>query len=170
MTLGQRIKRIRTYRGMTQRELGIRLGYKERGADVRIAQYEADQRRPKEATLYQMAEILEVSPFQLIRLEEGSPEEVIRSLLWLEEEKLDLIQFFSTKDREEKLSAEKCKEFVEGGNDFTYFSLGVMIRNLKIGIAAWEWMSKKEAVRMGIMTKEEYQEWKWNQIGKDIFL
>ena len=27
MTLGKRIKRIRTYRGMTQRELGIRLGY-----------------------------------------------------------------------------------------------------------------------------------------------
>ena len=38
MTLGKRIKRIRTYRGMTQRELGIRLGYKESGADIRIAQ------------------------------------------------------------------------------------------------------------------------------------
>lgn len=48
MTLGKRIKRIRTYRGMTQRELGIRLGYKESGADIRIAQYEmgiANQRR-----------------------------------------------------------------------------------------------------------------------------
>ena len=31
MTLGKRIKRIRTYRGMTQRELGIRLGYKDPG-------------------------------------------------------------------------------------------------------------------------------------------
>lgn len=118
---------------MTQRELGIRLGYKENGADVRIAQYEADHRRPKEETLYQIAEILEVSPFHFIRLEEGSPEEVIRSLLWLEEEKPDLIQ------------------------------------HLKIGIAVWEWLSKKEAVRMGIMTEEEYQEWKWKQIGKDIF-
>lgn len=116
---------------MTQRELGIRLGYKENGADVRIAQYEADQRRPKEETLYQIAEILEVNPFHFMRLEEGSPEEVIRSLLWLEEEKPDLIQ------------------------------------HLKIGIIVWEWLSKKEAVRMGIMTEEEYQEWKWKFISND---
>lgn len=34
-----RIKRIRTFRGLTQRELGLKLGYEERNADVRIAQY-----------------------------------------------------------------------------------------------------------------------------------
>lgn len=50
MTLGKRIKRIRTYRGMTQRELGIRLGYKESGADIRIAQYEMGHRKPKKDT------------------------------------------------------------------------------------------------------------------------
>ena len=39
MILGERIKRIRTFRGLTQRELGLKLGYEERNADVRIAQY-----------------------------------------------------------------------------------------------------------------------------------
>ena len=39
MTLGERIKRIRTFRGLTQRELGLKLGYEERNADVRVAQY-----------------------------------------------------------------------------------------------------------------------------------
>ena len=38
MVLGERIKRIRTFRGLTQRELGLKLGYEERNADVRIAQ------------------------------------------------------------------------------------------------------------------------------------
>ena len=33
MTLGERIKRIRTFRGLTQRELGLKLGYEERNAD-----------------------------------------------------------------------------------------------------------------------------------------
>jgi transcriptional regulator with XRE-family HTH domain len=32
MVLGERIKRIRTFRGLTQRELGLKLGYEERNA------------------------------------------------------------------------------------------------------------------------------------------
>lgn len=32
-------KEIRTFRGLTQRELGLKLGYDERNADVRISQY-----------------------------------------------------------------------------------------------------------------------------------
>ena len=47
MTLGERIKRIRTFRGLTQRELGLKLGYEERNADVRVAQYESGYRVPK---------------------------------------------------------------------------------------------------------------------------
>ena len=37
MTLGERIKRVRTFRSLTQRELGLKLGYEERNADVRVA-------------------------------------------------------------------------------------------------------------------------------------
>ncbi len=51
MVLGERIKRIRTFRGLTQRELGLKLGYEERNADVRIAQYESGYRVPKNNTL-----------------------------------------------------------------------------------------------------------------------
>ena len=34
MTLGERIKRIRTFRGLTQRELGLKLGYEERNCGL----------------------------------------------------------------------------------------------------------------------------------------
>ena len=44
MILGERIKRIRTFRRLTQRELGLKLGYEERNADVRVAQYESGYR------------------------------------------------------------------------------------------------------------------------------
>ena len=40
MTVGDKIKKIRTFRGMTQKELGLAVGFEEKGADNRIAQYE----------------------------------------------------------------------------------------------------------------------------------
>ena len=54
MILGERIKRIRTFRGLTQRELGLKLGYEERNADVRIAQYESGYRVPKKILLWKL--------------------------------------------------------------------------------------------------------------------
>ena len=37
MTVGDKIKKIRTFRGMTQKELGLAIGFEEKGADNRIA-------------------------------------------------------------------------------------------------------------------------------------
>ena len=37
IVLGERIKKTRTLRGLTQCELGLKLGYEERNADVRVA-------------------------------------------------------------------------------------------------------------------------------------
>ena len=51
MTLGEQIRQVRRNRGMTQKELGMRLGCPENSADVRIAQYETGQRRPKKERL-----------------------------------------------------------------------------------------------------------------------
>ena len=47
MTVGDKIKKIRTFRGMTQKELGLAVGFEEKGADNRIAQYETNYRVPK---------------------------------------------------------------------------------------------------------------------------
>lgn len=43
MTVGEKIKRIRTFRGMTQKELGLAVSLTEN----RIAQYETNYRTPK---------------------------------------------------------------------------------------------------------------------------
>ncbi len=48
MAVGDRIKRARNLRGMTQKELGIAIGFEEKSADIRIAQYESNTRTPKE--------------------------------------------------------------------------------------------------------------------------
>ena len=38
MAVGDRIKRVRNFRGMTQKELGVSVGFDEKSADIRIAQ------------------------------------------------------------------------------------------------------------------------------------
>ena len=41
MNIGENIKNARNLRGLTQKELGMKLGFDEKSADVRIAQYES---------------------------------------------------------------------------------------------------------------------------------
>ena len=62
MATGERIRFFRTLRGMTQKYLGLLLGFPESSADVRLAQYESEDRTPKAELTGQMAEALDVSP------------------------------------------------------------------------------------------------------------
>ena len=47
MAIGERIHFFRLLRGMTQKYLGTAVGFPERSADVRLAQYETGSRKPK---------------------------------------------------------------------------------------------------------------------------
>ena len=60
ITFGRKLKHLRQKNHLTQKELGIALGFPEDSADVRIAQYEADARKPRDEILAKMAKILYV--------------------------------------------------------------------------------------------------------------
>ena len=45
MTVGDKIKKIRTFRGMTQKELGLAVGFEEKGADTVIRLVSHNTRR-----------------------------------------------------------------------------------------------------------------------------
>ena len=62
MAIGERIHFFRTMRGMTQKYLGMALGFPEKSADVRLAQYETGTRTPKADLTAALAEVLDVSP------------------------------------------------------------------------------------------------------------
>ena len=55
--MGNRIKKIRLLRGLTQKQLGDRVGL----SDVRIRQYEMGVRRPKDDMLVKIARALDVN-------------------------------------------------------------------------------------------------------------
>ena len=46
MAIGERIRFFRNLRGMTQKYLGTVVGFPEKTADIRMAQYESGSRTP----------------------------------------------------------------------------------------------------------------------------
>ena len=65
MAIGERIQFFRKLRGMTQKYLGTQVGFPEKSADVRLAQYETGTRTPKADMTAALANILDVSPLAL---------------------------------------------------------------------------------------------------------
>ena len=62
MAISERIHFFRNLRGMTQKYLGMALGFPEKSADVRLAQYENGSRTPKADVTAALAQVLDVSP------------------------------------------------------------------------------------------------------------
>ena len=58
MAIGERIHFFRLLRGMTQKYLGTAVGFPERSADVRLAQYETGSRKPKADLTAALAQVL----------------------------------------------------------------------------------------------------------------
>ena len=65
MSIGERIRYIRNLRGMTQKELGKAIGFDDRTADIRIAQYESGTRTPKANYVEAIAKALNVKTYAL---------------------------------------------------------------------------------------------------------
>lgn len=85
MSIGENIKRIRNKRGITQKELGISIGFGETSASPRIAQYETGNRVPKEEILKRIADVLQVN-WKNIDIPTGYKEEdMVYRLLVLED-------------------------------------------------------------------------------------
>ena len=174
MQTGEKIKRIRKFRGLTQKELAVAIGLKETAAN-RITQYEIGYRVPKKDTLDKMAAVLRCNPLALYDVSGQTAEEVLQILFWLEESaggvnlfEMDHYHVSGTKGRRSKKAAQLSELLPEDDivryhdNDSwpatppvgLWFDYGVLNSFLK------EWMKKKEEFRAGKITKDEYFEWK----------
>lgn len=61
MGVGERIRWFRKRNDLTQRELGLKVGFTNKTADLRIRQYETGLRNPKEDTIKDLAQVFEVA-------------------------------------------------------------------------------------------------------------
>lgn len=62
---GQTIKFCRKTASLTQKELGLLLGFPESNAEIRVAQYEANARFPRDEMTERIAQILNVSKYAI---------------------------------------------------------------------------------------------------------
>ena len=92
MNIGEKIKRIRQHRRMTQKELGELVDL----SANRIAQYEMGYRVPKKPLLNQIAEALRVSPLALSDGGNGPANDILEQLFWLDEEQPSVIKLVPT--------------------------------------------------------------------------
>ncbi len=143
MAIGERIRFIRNLRGMTQKWLGLAVGFPERAADVRMAQYEAGTRKPKENLVNDLARVLEVSPSALDVPNIESYVGLMHTLFALE----DLYGLNIG-----NIDGEVCLRLSKS-NSTTFSSMFEMF-------SAWEKESTK--LRKGEITQEEYDQWRYN--------
>ena len=86
MTIGQRIKKARLHKGLTQQELGVLIGFPKNSADVRIAQYESSARKPKADIKEKLSKVLKINPRYLYMPENYNMTDIIFLLFELGEE------------------------------------------------------------------------------------
>lgn len=140
MAIGERIKRIRNFRKMTQTQLGDAVGL----SDVRIRQYEIGNRTPKDDMLQAMSKVLGCNYRSIYEPTLYAAEDVMYTLFELDEHYNLLLQ--EVNDKENK--GEK--------------HIAVSFNYLLLDDFLSEWMKKKEELASGAITKEEYFEWKIN--------
>ena len=148
MAIGERIHFFRILRGMTQKYLGTIVGFPERSADVRLAQYETGTRKPKAELTAALAQALDISPHALDVPDIDSYIGLMHTLFTLE----DLYGLKIT-----ELDGEVCLHLDKGmgTNYITMFEM----------FSAWK--EHAEKYKNGEITKEEYDHWRYNY-PKDI--
>ena len=143
MAIGERIRFFRNLRGMTQKYLGTVVGFPEKTADIRMAQYESGSRTPKADLTENLAGVLGVSPLAL-----SVPD--IDSYLGL------IHTLFTIEDRY-GLTIEK----VENG-----VSMRVDSRKGKDAAELSEmlnaWAEQAEKYHSGDISREDYDKWRYN--------
>lgn len=145
MTIGEKIKNARNLRGLTQKELGIKLGLDEKSADVRVAQYESGTRTPKAELLSEIATVLDVNVNSLKNPTLENTETFIHLLFDLEQE--------SKKQHTNNFSIISVPD--ELGNS----QPALQFHNHLLNEFLEEWQLRRKELSEKIITEEEYAEW-----------
>lgn len=139
MSTGENIKRIRKFRGMTQKELGIAIGIGEESASPRMAQYETDNRTPRKEMLNKMAVVLDVDSRNISIPTGYREEDMVYRLLVLED-------YFP----EMKLERNgRTGEVV------------INLQNKKINEFLYQWGTIRGKKKQGMISEDEYMQWKY---------
>lgn len=143
MAIGERIRFFRNLCGMTQKYLGQVVGFPEKTADIRMAQYESGSRTPKADLTNKLAEVFDISPQALSVPDIDSYNGLMHTLFTLE----DLYGF-----RIDTLNDEVCIR-LDKNSGMEYPKM------VKLFTA---WQKEADKFRNEEITKEEYDRWRYH--------
>ncbi len=142
MAIGERIHFFRLKRGMTQKYLGQAVGFPEKSADVRLAQYETGTRTPKADLTAALAQVLDVSPQALDVPDIDTDIGLMHTLFALED-----IHGLTIGE----IDGEICLR-LDRSRGLTYFSMFEMLL---------KWANEAKKLEAGEITREEYDHWRY---------
>ncbi len=135
---------------MTQKYLGMKIGFTEKTAEVRMAQYENGARTPKEKMVADFANELEVSPHAITIPDIDTDIGLMHTLFTLE----DLWGLTVG-----EIDGEICLR-LDKSKGMAYVGMHEML-------SAWQERTAK--LKAGEITKEEYDQWRYNYPEFDTF-
>lgn len=140
MAIGERIHFFRMLRGLTQKQLGNAVGFREGTADVRIAQYETGTRTPKAEIVAALARELDVSSSALTVPDIDTDIGLMHTLFTLED-----ISAFKIGE----IDGELCIRLDKSSP--RYHAMFEML---------FAWQQQAARLEAGEITKEEYDHWR----------
>ena len=143
MAIGERIRFFRNLRGMTQKYLGQVVGFPEKTADIRMAQYESGSRTPKAELAESLAGALGVSPLALSVPDIDSYLGLMHTLFTLED-RYSLTVETGENGVSLRVDPRKGKDAAELSEMLT------------------AWAQQAEKLRNGDISREDYDKWRYN--------
>lgn len=143
MAIGERIHFFRLLRGMTQKYFGMALGFPEKSADVRLAQYETGSRTPKADLTAALAQVLDVSPHALSVPDIDSYVGLMHTLFTLED---NYGLKITEQDGELALQV-----------DFRQNKDAARLHEM-----LWAWQEQAAKLEAGEISQEEYDRWRYH--------
>lgn len=143
MDFSFKLRYIREFRGLTQKQLGLAMGLSEKAAESTISQYERGEKKPRKKAIEKLAQALNVPETNLEKVHSTIPYGLLIELLFLEE----LYNFCPCK---------KENRLYLGPEPSIDVSSSALSKEIDC------WYEARNYLDEGIWTKEQYIEWKLN--------
>lgn len=164
MQIGERLKRIREFRGMTQKELGLAIGFSDSTARVRIGQYENGQRMSKKDTADAIAKVLNCNPINFYDSADlGYGELTMMDMFWLEERVSGGMYVIQLERYNDKNDTTIVKGLCNSAKyDGIFPPVAIAMNYPLVNDFMREWAIRFQELQNREITREEYFEWKIN--------
>ena len=170
-TFGSKLKIIRSFRGLTQKQLGVMVGFDEKNADVRVRHYELGIITPKKDGMLKIAQILKVNYINFCVEEIGSDEHIMQFFFWIDElskgtfkpiqlEKIPQKKYVKLNPNHSE--NDMTVSYHENDNWPAFTPMAMLLNRRNLSGYVQEWANRKYELSSGEITKEEYLEWKLN--------